>query len=480
MAVDIDQLTTPLVPADVRTDLITIAMTIGLTISRRPSDPSFQIVDWLAKWICYFWNKWAIPALRGQFGALAAGPWLTAWAMGKGVARPLATFSTGPVTLENRTGGSVDVSAVGAVTITNAGGYAFVSQGPAPGSTGIMGAAVGPAYHQTTLVFQAQQTGTATNTASNALAGYPAPLSSGPAGVYIATSGSTPPAGNGALLGSDAMSDPALLALVRAVQAASATPGSPEAKYRATVLRATLHSGVPVATSRVRVYGAGAAINVVCATPSGPTPGSAGDPTTELGSINAAVQLTCAQPGATVTVSAAAAHAINLGTVTLYVTAESGVSAAQAAAAANAAFELWQSLLAIGGEAKVAGSTGYVLFNALVAAFQSQINDSYPSQWTPNTYYGAGSTSSNNGQTFVATAPGTSAGLAGPTGQGGADGASGLVWASTAQTGGGAQFNDAPGVYEVTIGSVAADVALAIDEVATFSYTLAVQIVPQT
>jgi len=56
VAASIDSLTTPLVPADVRADLVFLAGLIGLTISLRPTDPTFQLVDWLAKWFCFYWN----------------------------------------------------------------------------------------------------------------------------------------------------------------------------------------------------------------------------------------------------------------------------------------------------------------------------------------------------------------------------------------------------------------------------------------
>jgi len=481
MAVSIDDLTTPLVPANVRGDLTYFATVIGLTISTRPTDPTYQLIDWLAKWLCYFWNTFAIPALRSSFGSLAVGAWLTAWAMSKGVARPLATYATGPVTLENRSASFVDVSAVGAVSITNPAGYTFVSQGPAPGNTGTMIAASGTTYAQTTLVFQAVQAGTASNTAANAIAGYPTTPASAPPGVYVATSSSTPAAGNPALLGTDAMGDPQLLALVRAQQGASASPGSPTAKILATALSATLPGGIPVATNRVRISGANAVCTLYCATPSGPTPGSLGSAGSELYQINAAEQAACAIPGLSISVQAATALPIDLGTVVLYVNAASNVSAASAIATATAAFDLWQSQLPVGGESLTSGGQGYALYNSIVAAFQSQINPGYPPQWVTGMYYTAGNQVSNMGQTFVATASGTSGGVAGPSGLGGADGADGLVWAATTTTGGPTQFLSAPGVYEVSIGGLTpgTDTLMAIGDVATFTYTLTAQVVPQ-
>jgi len=157
------------------------------------------------------------------------------------------------------------------------------------------------------------------------------------------------------------------------------------------------------------------------------------------------------------------------------------VSAASAIATATAAFDLWQSQLPVGGESLTSGGQGYALYNSIVAAFQSQINPGYPPQWVTGMYYTAGNQVSNMGQTFVATASGTSGGVAGPSGLGGADGADGLVWAATTTTGGPTQFLSAPGVYEVSIGGLTpgTDTLMAIGDVATFTYTLTAQVVPQ-
>lgn len=478
MAVDIDEQITPLTPAAVRADLAYLATVIGLVISTRPTDPTYQLMAWIARWFCRLWNRYAIPALRGQFGATAAGVWLTAWAAARGVSRPLATFGSGDMTFENRSGVGVDISAPGAVSWTNAGGYTFVSQGPAPGSTGTVVAAIGTTYAQTTLVMVATQTGSASNTAPGAAAGYPATPASAPAGIYVATGASSPPSPNGPLLGSDAMLDPALYALTLAAQALSSSPGSPVSKYLAVVLN-TLLNGVSVSTSRIQSVGNAASVTVWCATRSGPTPGNASDPTTELGAINSRVQLQCAQPGLTITVAAATPHGINLGNVVLFVTAESGVTSAQAIATATAAFALWQSLLAVGGERIVGGGTGFVLLNALMAALQSQINPSYPAQWLPNTYYFAGDEVSNAGLTFVASSPGTSS-TTPPDGDGGPDGATGLEWTGNVALGSGSQFTAAPGVYEAAVGGIGADVALSIGDVAVITWTaITAQIVPQ-
>ena len=113
----------------------------------------------------------------------------------------------------------------------------------------------------------------------------------------------------------------------------------------------------------------------------------------------------------------------------------------------------------------------------MLAIAKSRINTAYPDQWLANTYYNDGDEVSNLGQTFAATEPGTS-GATGPTDDGGADGTSGLVWASTTATGSGAQFELAPGVYAATMPSFA-DTTVSPSQVATFTYSIAVLIVDQ-
>lgn len=480
MAVSIDELLTPL-PADgsaVRDDLIYLAGLLGLTIPVVPSNPAYQIVSTLGRWGTRLWNKWAIPALRAQFGDTAAGDWLTLWARARGVDRNPATPASGPVIFENRSLVFVDISAVGAVQVSY-NGNTYTSQGPAPGSTGTMGAAVGVTYLQTTLILQCDVAGTKGNVPALALVGYPTALASGPPGVYVATAASSPPAGNPVLLASDGELDAALLARTRAARALGSLYPVLD-KIEAVVLSTMLPGPppTPTATNRIRAVPTGAAITIFCATPSGPTPGSTGDPTTDLGAINARAQILLSFPGFALTVAAAGTLVLALGTITLYVTAKSNVSIASATATANAALSLWSStVVPVGGFRKMVGGQGWIYADDVLKIAKGRINAAYPAQWLPNTQYAAGDSVSNLGQTFAAVSPGTS-GSIGPTGDGGADGGDGLSWASTTQTTSSSQFEDAPGIFSGTMPSFS-DTMVSPSQIPSFSWTVVVVIVDQ-
>jgi len=478
VAVSIDDLVTPL-PSDgsaIRDDLLALAALLGLPRSQGPGDPLYQLASFMGRWGTKFWNRYAIQAIRAQFGALASGDWLTLWMRSKGIDRPLATFATGPVTLENRSLVFVDLSAVGAAQIT-VNGNTYTSQGPAPGNIGTMGAAVGATYLQTTLIFEATVEGTAANVPAATIPGFPTTLASGPPGVYVATSSSTPSAPNGAILGSDQMSDAAGYALVQAAQARAASPGGPVQKYIAAAMTAQVAEGVPVSINRVSVVGANAGVTVYLADPGGPSAGNATTPGTEVYAANVAIQTACAQPGLTITVQAASLLTVALGTVTIYIDAAANVTAASATVTATAALSLFQTLLPIGGRQKVAGGQGYVLVDEVISTVMSRVNPSYPPPWVASTFYSAGDEVSILGQTFVATSPGTSASP--PTGDGGPDGETGLAWAPTSKTNGASQFQRAPGAFNASVSGLAADVPVAGGQVVGFTYTIAVLIVPQ-
>lgn len=472
MAVSGDELVTPL-PADgsaVRDDLIYLAGLLGWVIPVAPSNGAYQLASWLGRWFSTTWNSYAVPALRGQWGDFAAGDWNKLLWRGKGVDWNGATFASAPVVFENRVALFQDLTALGAVQVSF-NGTTYVSQGPPPGSTGTIAIWTGSGpFPTTTLIMQATVVGTGSNALANVFPVYPLPLASGPAGVYVVS--------NAPLLGSNGESDAALTARGRSAVALSA-PVPFIDKVRALVLGTKVPATppVPVATNRIRIVGSNATMTVYGATPSGPTPGSVGDPTTELGAINARVQLLCGVPGLTVTMAAASPLSMSF-TITLYVTAKSNVSEPQALATATAALLLWGGyVVPVGGFRKVVGGQGYVFADEVLAIAKSRVNPSYPDPWVAGTYYSAGADVSNLGQTFTALSPGTS-GSSGPSGAGGVDGGAGLVWSPTTATGSGSQFDNAPGVFAGTISGFT-DTAVAPNQVPVFLWTVSVVIVDQ-
>ena len=372
MAVSIYDLLTPLDATEVTSDLIDIGAALGLQIQKLPGEPGYQLVSTVATWGTRLWNRYGIPALAAQFYNTATGQWLTLRARADGVDRFEETFAGGVVTLENRSSNFWDLSAIGAIKIENGNGFTFTSQGPPTGSTGTLAvwSGSGP-YPQTTLTFTADQAGSASNTPSNSLAGYPTTPASAPPGVYVVPT-------HGPLLGSDGESDPALVTRGRlAITRLMAQPG--KLAYVAAALDpvGTLaRYGIPVpstwgtsapAIARVAVVPAGnSTLNIWLASASGPAAGNVSTPDTDVYKANVAIQFIAAA-GMTVNVSAATAHAVNVGTITLYIDRGTNVTQAEALASAQAALANFFSTLSIGGQRITPGGQGYV-FASRVAA----------------------------------------------------------------------------------------------------------------
>ena len=383
MAISVTTYTQPL-PTDgsgIRVPLLTLwGQLLGIPAPSSTSDPMFQVADWVGQWFTPIFNATILPLLQAAVSAELASGWaLTLFWRARGTERNGATFASGPVTVENRSNVYVDVSSPAAVQINNGTGYTFTSTGPAPGSTGTMAAAVGSTYPQTQLLFVADTTGTNANTAALAIPGYPAQLASGPPGVYVATSISSPSAGNPALFGGNEEADTALTARGRAARAASA-PVSTNDKILAVVLGTQLAPGPPpvsVATSKVRIIGANAVGTVYCATPSGPTPGSLSSPGSELAQIAAQVQLLCSVTGLSLAVAAATGQRLPSSgalQIFVYVDPASNVTTAAAALTCAAALVQWEALLPIGGTRYAQGGQGYVMADAFLAVCAQRVS----------------------------------------------------------------------------------------------------------
>ena len=188
MAVSIEDISTPLPPdgSAIRDDLIYLAGLLGWSVPITPGRGRYQFVSLLGRWGTRLWNGFAIPAIRAQFGDKAAGDWATLLWRSKGVDRNEASYASGVVTLENRSGVGIDLSAPGAVQITF-GGQTYTSQGPPPGGSGFLPLWTSGPYPQAALIFQCDVPGTVGSILSNTLPGYPTALASGPPGVYVAT-----------------------------------------------------------------------------------------------------------------------------------------------------------------------------------------------------------------------------------------------------------------------------------------------------
>lgn len=478
MAVSVDDILTPLAAdgSEVREDLFTIAGYLRLYVPQSPSEPLYQAVDMFARWFTRQWNGRAVPALRAQFGRYASGDWATLHWRAKGVDRNLPTFASVAVPFENRSGIFHDLSAPGAVQITNPNGKTFTSQGPAPGSNGTLGIWPGGSsnYPTTKLIMQADEVGSGSNTQANSFAGYPAALASGPPGVYVGDGVfGAPSVTHGAALGSNGEGDTALLERGRASQALGA-PMPVLLKFYAIALSTKLPSGVPVSTTRIRVISLAAVAFVFLATPSGPAPGDTSTAGTDVYEIDARLQRYCGAPGLTILTAPAALLTVAVGIITIYVDAASGVTIPTATATAQAAINEWQSKVPIGGVRKVANGQGYIFREELAAIAGSQVQTTQTWQRGATVLPGA-TVSANGGAYYTPTGGTTSSTGAGPVGTNPpVDGTVVWVYQGPASAG----FIKAPGVFNVDLGAFA-DAPVGASQVAALTYSIVIVIVNQ-
>lgn len=332
-------------------DEIVIARALKIAESAyQPGRPLRAVMSLVATLVSRGYNRYALPALRGRYFQTAQGAWLTllAWT-DRDTERAGGEFASGDTEVENRGGGFFNFQA-GDLRIRNANGKTFTNTSPGHCLPWL---GSGP-FPRLKLSWSADEAGTGSNTAAGEIQPFPAALVSGPANLYAVTNAS-------AWLGADEEDDASLGR--RAVLAPSrAAPNGPRAKYEA-IARETLRPDgkTRVNINRVRILEpGGAVVRVICASPAGAASGALTVAGSDLFQVNAQIQSLVTPPGATASVEAATERLVALGTITVYVSAESNTTRPQAEAAAQAALVEWAKALPIGGRHTVAGAAGYV------------------------------------------------------------------------------------------------------------------------
>lgn len=375
MAISIDTLLSPLVKEDVLADLYTLAgMAIGYPLALQNGEPVPAILDVVVGWICdTFWNPLALPALRAVFLDYSTGDWLTlvAWLIYN---RPRIQAQSASVSLIVENHAAIFVGTVGLGTVrvkstvtgktytnTTTGNLSAYTSGPFPS----LPAPLMP--YQVVLVFEADEVGTASNAQPGDISTTPI---SAPSGVMVQSNAS--PA-----LGSDQETDPNLVKRARAAVGSLSSSGPRNAYYdvatdpvgaftRRQLTPPVSWGTAAPAISRIRILDTGnASVLVSLASTSGPTPGTVFLPDTDVFKANVALQMFVVPPGITATVAAAVTQNVSLGTITLTVSAESRVTAAEAIATAQAAFDTFFSTAPIGGFHKISTVQGYLFANSV-------------------------------------------------------------------------------------------------------------------
>jgi hypothetical protein len=360
MAVSVKDLLSPLNKKDVLDDVYAILQDLGLTTTAlQPGEPIPTVLSAVVQWaIDSVWNPFILPALQAQFGDYASGDWLTL-TMANLWNRPRIQELQGTMTvvLENRGSFSGTTPTIRAKSSVTGKTYTSTTSGSLTAWTGS-----GP-YPTVSLTFEADIAGPSANLQTGQLDVYPVPLAAGPINVFVQS--------NTVCLGAAQETDAAGLARARAaVGEMSSAP--PRAAFLAVALDPTgslQRRGLPVpwpipyvpSVARVRIVeAASATCTVYLASTSGPAAGDTSTPGTDVFNVNFALQLLAGGVGVTITTLAATSHTINLGTVTLTVSASSNVTAAEAVANATSAIDTFFANLPIGGARTTAGGTGYV------------------------------------------------------------------------------------------------------------------------
>lgn len=362
MAISITELVKPLVKSEVLADVYTLLGLGGLTTTaNEPTEPVPVLIGTVVEWfVDDVWNALVVPALRAPFLDFASGTWLSLIAaLVYNRPRFLDTPATGTITVENR-GSFTGTIAVGQLriksTVTN---KTYTNK-----TSGTLSAWIGSgAYPEVDLIFEADQSGTGSNAQPGDI---DTGLVLGPVGIYAQTNVAP-------MLGQDEESDANLKARCKAA-ISEGVAGGPRASYESAALDPVgvfVRRKVPYPStwgtaapniSRIRILSiGGGVVSVRLASTSGAAVGDNVTEDSDVFKANAAIQLFCVPPGITCTVSSAAEKAIALGSITLYVARESGVSVEEAKAAAEAALVSFFSTLPIGGAKKVANGIGYVL-----------------------------------------------------------------------------------------------------------------------
>lgn len=380
MAIALTDLVKDLVATDVLADLKAEGELLGISpYAMETKQPVGAVLSLVASLFTKVWNGVAAPAIRAGYFDFASGDWLTlrAWT-GYNRYRNGQTFGVGDVVIENRGGGFYTITA-GNVRCKNGVGKTFTNT-----TGGTLTPWLGGAnpYPTLSVTVQADEAGSASNTAPNGIQAYPTPLVQGYTNVFARTNAS-------AIVGSDAERDPALKTRAR-VSTGPLSPGGPKSAYESIALDVRKDAnGDPVLPfapytdaaykaaqalniTRVKVFEAGNnLLTIYLASAAGAASGDSVTAGTDVYVANVAIQLWATPWGMTVNAAPAPEQVVVIGIITLYVKRDSRVTVAEAEAGALAALVPYFETFPLGGERITPGGTGYLFKESLEAKAQS-------------------------------------------------------------------------------------------------------------
>lgn len=350
----LDELTTPLTPAEVREAIYAaIAARGGDPTTWKAGAPTRSMIAGLAIVISAM-SRLAAAVAKSGFLELAEGDWLDVVAQYVyGVERDQGTFAAGPVTIDNAGGGV----------------YAFD-----PGDLIVINSTTGKGYRNTAAVsIGALETGVSVaveaielGSESTSLVGEVDDFETPQPGLSVSNAA--------ALIGTDAEDDEALRAKCRA-KTGTLSPNGPRDAYFYVATNATKDDGTSAGVTRVRTVADGVGgVDVYVANDSGSLDGSIGDTSTALGAVDDAIQRQVAPLAITATTTPATPVAIAV-TYELWVRDTSGLSDAEIQARVGDALALFMSQQPIGGSVLPGEPTGRVYRTAIEAAIDGAMRE---------------------------------------------------------------------------------------------------------
>lgn len=343
----LEQLTKPLTRAEVEAAIYAALAAKGVsTTSWKTGSPTRTLIVAFA-FVMSAFSKLSAEIAKSGFLELSSGDWLAAVAKYVyGVDKDTGAFATGNLTLTNTAGG-VYSGVAGDLIASNP------TTGKTYRNTAAYNIAAGSVGTPTvvTVPFQAVELGTGSTSTPGTITTLVTALN----GVAVTNAA--------ALVGRDAESD-AALRLRCQEKIGTLSPNGPRDAYSFVAKSAKRADGSAIGVTRVRVIADGnGSVTVYVATASGTITGTAGDPATDLGAVNDAIQKKCAPLGVTATLVAATAKTI-APTYQLWVQNTSGLTDDQIKTAVATALTNYLATIPIGG-LNTAGGYGFVYFTAL-------------------------------------------------------------------------------------------------------------------
>ncbi len=340
-----DELTEPLTVDECKAAIYATLAAAGTDVTVwKPGAVTRAIITGVAIVLAAF-SRLQVAIAKSGFIDLATGDWLTLVALYVyGVTRDTGSFATGIIDVDNSSGSTYSGDADDLVFLNSTTGKTYRN-------TGVFSIVGGANNYE--IAVRADELGTG----STASAGQINALVTTLLGVTVTN--------DVAIVGTDAESDASLRARCRE-KLGSLSPNGAKDAYAYFAKTTKRADGSSIGVTRVRAVGDGlGTVSVYVATASGGVTGTAGDPATDLGAINQAIQLNVVPLGVTATVATAVVKEIDVN-YDIWLKDTVGVTEAEAETKINAALTAYFASVPIGGEV-ISPATGKVYKSAIEA-----------------------------------------------------------------------------------------------------------------